>query len=114
MVSRAVKSVLPRTSLTTPIKNQLQSGNLRLSNSVCPLLLVRPVSSFYILTLNCAILIFFSISRSVLMAAYSCHYLELYGGCQCFPLSQIRYSLVVILGLNSVSEVQYEGMMTDR
>ena len=29
-------------------------------------------------------------------------------------LSQIRYSLVVILGLNSVSEVQYKGMMTDR
>ena len=29
-------------------------------------------------------------------------------------VSQIRYSLVVILGLNSVSEVQYKGMMTDR
>ena len=29
-------------------------------------------------------------------------------------LSQIRYSLVVILGLNSVSGVQYKGMMTDR
>jgi len=29
-------------------------------------------------------------------------------------ISQIRYSLVVILGLNSVSEVQYKGMMTDR
>ena len=29
-------------------------------------------------------------------------------------LSQIRYSLVVILELNSVSEVQYKGMMTDR
>ena len=29
-------------------------------------------------------------------------------------LSQIRYLLVVILKLNSVSEVQYKGMMTDR
>ena len=29
-------------------------------------------------------------------------------------LSQIRYSLVVILGLNSVSGVQYKGVMTDR
>ena len=29
-------------------------------------------------------------------------------------LSQIRYSLVVILELNSVSEVQYKGMMIDR
>ena len=29
-------------------------------------------------------------------------------------LSQIRYLLVVILELNSVSEVQYKGMMTDR
>ena len=29
-------------------------------------------------------------------------------------LSQIRYSLVVILELNSVSEVQYKDMMTDR
>ena len=29
-------------------------------------------------------------------------------------VSQIRYSLVVILGLNSISEVQYKGMMTDR
>ena len=27
---------------------------------------------------------------------------------------QIRYSLVVILELNSVSEVQYKGMMIDR
>ena len=32
----------------------------------------------------------------------------------CVKLSQIRYSLVVILELNSVSEVQYKGMMTDR
>ena len=31
-----------------------------------------------------------------------------------FPISQIRYSLVVILELNSVSEVQYKGMITDR
>ena len=31
-----------------------------------------------------------------------------------YNVSQIRYSLVVILGLNSVSEVQYKGMMTDR
>ena len=85
MVPRAVKSVLPHISLTTPIKNQLQFGNLGLSNSVCPLLLVRPVSGFYILSLNCVMLIFFSISRSVLMAAYSCHYLELCEGCQCFP-----------------------------
>jgi len=30
------------------------------------------------------------------------------------PISQIKYSLVVILGLNSVSGVQYKGMMTDR
>ena len=30
------------------------------------------------------------------------------------PVSQIRYSLVVILELNSVSEVQYKGMMIDR
>ena len=29
-------------------------------------------------------------------------------------VSQIRYSLVVILGLNSVSGVQYKEMMTDR
>ena len=29
-------------------------------------------------------------------------------------LSQIRYLLVVILELNSVSEVQYKGMITDR
>ena len=29
-------------------------------------------------------------------------------------LSQIRYLLVVILELNSVSEVQYKGIMTDR
>ena len=29
-------------------------------------------------------------------------------------VSQVRYSLVVILGLNSVSGVQYKGMMTDR
>ena len=29
-------------------------------------------------------------------------------------LSQIRYLLVVILGLNSVSGVQYKGVMTDR
>ena len=29
-------------------------------------------------------------------------------------LSQIRYLLVVILELNSVPEVQYKGMMTDR
>jgi len=29
-------------------------------------------------------------------------------------LSQIRYSLVVILELNSVSEVQYKDMMIDR
>jgi len=29
-------------------------------------------------------------------------------------LSQIRYSLVVILGLNSVSGVQYKDMMIDR
>ena len=29
-------------------------------------------------------------------------------------ISQMRYSLVVILELNSVSEVQYKGMMTDR
>ena len=29
-------------------------------------------------------------------------------------ISQIRYSLVVILGLNSVSGVQYKDMMTDR
>ena len=29
-------------------------------------------------------------------------------------VSQIRYSLVVILELNDVSEVQYKGMMTDR
>ena len=29
-------------------------------------------------------------------------------------VSQIRYLLVVILELNSVSEVQYKGMMTDR
>ena len=27
------------------------------------------------------------------------------------PLSQIRYSLVVILELNGVSEVQYKGVM---
>ena len=32
----------------------------------------------------------------------------------CVKLSQIRYSLVVILELNSVSEVQYKGMMIDR
>jgi len=31
-----------------------------------------------------------------------------------FMLSQIRYSLVVILELNSVSEVQYKDMMIDR
>jgi len=31
-----------------------------------------------------------------------------------FVLSQIRYSLVVILGLNSVSGVQYKDMMIDR
>ena len=31
-----------------------------------------------------------------------------------FFVSQIRYSLVVILELNSVSEVQYKDMMTDR
>ena len=31
-----------------------------------------------------------------------------------YKLSQIRYSLVVILGLNSVLEVQYKSMMTDR
>ena len=29
-------------------------------------------------------------------------------------VSQIRYSLVVILELNGVSEVQYKSMMTDR
>ena len=29
-------------------------------------------------------------------------------------VSQIRYSLVVILELNSVSEVQYKDMMIDR
>ena len=29
-------------------------------------------------------------------------------------LSQIRYSLVVILELNSVSEVQYKDIMIDR
>ena len=29
-------------------------------------------------------------------------------------ISQIRYSLVVILELNSVSEIQYKDMMTDR
>ena len=29
-------------------------------------------------------------------------------------VSQIIYSLVVILGLNSVSGVQYKGMMIDR
>jgi len=29
-------------------------------------------------------------------------------------LSQIRYSLVVILGLNSVSGVQYKDMMIDK
>ena len=29
-------------------------------------------------------------------------------------ISQIRYSLVVILELNSVSEVQYKDMMIDR
>ena len=29
-------------------------------------------------------------------------------------VSQIRYSLVVILGLNSVSGVQYKDMMIDR
>ena len=29
-------------------------------------------------------------------------------------LSQIRYLLVVILELNSVSEIQYKGIMTDR
>ena len=29
-------------------------------------------------------------------------------------LLQIRYLLVVILELNSISEVQYKGMMTDR
>jgi len=29
-------------------------------------------------------------------------------------LSQIRYSLVVILGLNSISGVQYKDMMIDR
>ena len=29
-------------------------------------------------------------------------------------ISQIRYSLVVILGLNSVSGVQYKDMMIDR
>ena len=29
-------------------------------------------------------------------------------------LSQIRYSLVMILGLNSVSGVQYKNMMIDR
>ena len=29
-------------------------------------------------------------------------------------VSQIRYLLVVILGLNSVSGVQYKGVMTDR
>ena len=29
-------------------------------------------------------------------------------------LSQIRYSLVVILGLNSVSGVQYKDIMIDR
>ena len=31
-----------------------------------------------------------------------------------FKVSQIRYLLVVILELNSVSEVQYKGMMTNR
>ena len=31
-----------------------------------------------------------------------------------FKVSQIRYLLVVILELNSVSEVQYKDMMTDR
>jgi len=31
-----------------------------------------------------------------------------------FSISQIRYLLVVILELKSVSEVQYKGMMTDR
>ena len=31
-----------------------------------------------------------------------------------WDVSQIRYLLVVILELNSVSEVQYKGMMTDR
>ena len=31
-----------------------------------------------------------------------------------YNLSQIRYSLVVILELNSVSGVQYKGMMTNR
>ena len=29
-------------------------------------------------------------------------------------VSQLRYLLVVILKLNSVSEVQYKSMMTDR
>ena len=29
-------------------------------------------------------------------------------------VSQIRYSLVVILGLNSVSGVQYKNMVIDR
>jgi len=29
-------------------------------------------------------------------------------------ISQIRYSLVVILELNNVSEVQYKDMMIDR
>jgi len=31
-----------------------------------------------------------------------------------WTLSQIRYLLVVILGLNSVSGVQYKDMMIDR
>jgi len=31
-----------------------------------------------------------------------------------YILSQIRYSLVVILGLNSFSGVQYKDMMIDR
>jgi len=29
-------------------------------------------------------------------------------------VSQIRYSLVVILGLNSISKVQYKDMVIDR
>ena len=54
------------------------------------------------------------------LLCFSCHFpyilhIVLYS-CEYYPvsLSQIRYLLVVILGLNSVSGVQYKDMMINR
>ena len=60
------------------------------------------LSKWEIFSIRSVLMFQFLISMIIILAYFS------------ESLSQMRYSLVVILELNSVSEVQYKDMMTDR